>query len=213
MAETDDAMSLISPIKHPMELAYANYANSMKNLANQARKEMVTTGEIKYDANAKRTYQKEVDSLMDQLNTAELNRPRERRAQLLANTEVNAKINEAKRNNEKMKPGDIKKASQQALTKYRNEVNAKRTAIQISDREWEAIQAGAISESTLKSILKYTDVDNLRSKATPRATTTLSPAKVSKIQSMRNSNYSLQEIAKALGVSTSTVSEYLKGVN
>jgi DNA-binding CsgD family transcriptional regulator len=205
MAETDDAYSLVSEVNTPMERAYAEYANKMKSMANQARKEMVSTGKVAYSSSAKSAYQKEVYSLMDKLRTAELNAPRERRAQLLANTEVNAK----KQANPDMKPGDIKKAGQQALTKYRNSVSAKRQAIVISDKEWEAIQAGAVSENTLVKILKNTDVDNLRQRATPRATTTLSPAKISKIKAMSASNYTIQEIAKALGVSTSTVSNNL----
>lgn len=209
MAETDNAYTLISNTDTPMERAYADYANKMKALANQARLEMVNTGKIQYSSTAKATYQAEVDSLLSQLNKAELNAPRERRAQLLARTEVNAK----KAADPNMKPADVKKAGQQALTKYRGSVGAKRNPITISDKEWEAIQAGAISENTLTKILKYTDVDNLRQKATPRSTTTLSSAKISKIKAMRNSNYSLAEIASALGVSTSTVSNYLKGAN
>lgn len=209
MAETDDAYSLVSDSDTPMERAYADYANKMKAMANNARIEMSSTGKIQYSSSAKAAYQKEVDSLTAKLNTALLNAPRERRAQLLANTEVSAK----RQANPDMKPGEIKKAGQQALTKYRNTVSAKRQPIVITDREWEAIQAGAISENVLTKILNNTDVDNLRQKATPRATTTLSTAKINKIKSMRNSNYSLQEIARSLGVSTSTVSSYLKGVN
>jgi DNA-directed RNA polymerase specialized sigma24 family protein len=206
MAEADDAYTLVSDADTPMERAYAEYANKMKSLANQARMDMVNTGKIAYSSAAKAAYQTEVDSLMEKLNTSLLNAPRERRAQLLANTEVNAK----KKANPDMKPGDIKKAGQQALTKYRNAVNAKREPIKITDKEWEAIQAGAISENTLSNILKNTDVDNLRQRATPRATTTLSNAKINKIRSMSNSNYSLEQIAKACGVSTSTVANYLK---
>lgn len=208
MAETDDAYTLVSDSDTPMERAYANYANKMKALANSARIEMSNTGKIQYSSSAKAAYQKEVDSLTAKLNTALLNAPRERRAQLLANTEVSAK----RQANPDMKPGEIKKAGQQALTKYRNTVSAKRQPITITDREWEAIQAGAISENVLTKILNNTDVDNLRQKATPRATTSLSAAKINKIKSMRNSNYSLQEIARSLGISTSTVSSYLKGV-
>lgn len=214
MAETDDAYSLVSDTDTPMERAYADYANKMKSMANQARKEMMSTGKIEYSASAKTAYQFEVDSLMAKLNNAELNAPRERRAQLLANVEVEAKKKEYQsKNGEKMKPGDVKKAGQQALTKYRSTVNAKRNAITITDREWAAIQAGAISENTLTKILKNTDVDNLRERATPRSTNGLSQAKINKIAAMRNSNYSLAEIAKACGVSTSTVSNYLKGAN
>ena len=213
MAETDDAMTLVSEAKHPMELIYANYANSMKSLANRARMEMVHTGKIDYNKTAKATYQAEVDSLNNKLNIALLNTTRERAAQRKANAEVQAKTAA----NPDMKPGDIKKAGQQALTKYRNEVGSvKRSdrAIKITDREWEAIQAGAVSENTLKKILNNADVDDLRQRATPRATSTLSNAKVNRIKAMSASNYSLSEIAKALGVSTSTVSNYLKkGVN
>lgn len=222
MAETDDARTLISDADTPMERAYADYANKMKSLANQARKVMMTTGKIDYDAKAKAIYQAEVDSLMSKLNTAELNAPRERQAQLRANAEINAKIKAVMDSNPGMsrkdaaKTLDTKKIGQQALTKYRQEVGSvsrSKRAIQITDREWEAIQAGAISENTLKKILNNTDVDNLRERATPRTTTTLTPAKINRIKSLSASNYTLSEIAKKLGVSTTTVSKYLKGMN
>lgn len=211
MGETDDAYSLVSTSRHPKEIVYADYANDMKALANKARLEMVGTGKIAYSATAKAAYKDEVKSLDSKLNTALLNRTRERAAQRMANAEVNAK----KQANSEMKPDEIKKASQQALTKYRNEVGSvsrDKRSIKISDREWEAIQAGAISENKLKQILDNTDVDNLRQRATPRATTSLSTAKIAKAKAMRSSNYTLVEIAKALGVSTSTVSNALKGV-
>ena len=209
MAETDDAYTLVSDFNTPQERAYADYANKMKSLANQARVEMMRAGKIEYKASAKAIYKKEVDDLMRKLKVSELNAPRERMAQLLATSDVNKKVAA----DPTMKKGDIKKAKQQALTKYRDSVGAKRNPITITDREWEAIQAGAISEESLKKILKNTDTDNLRERATPRATTTLSSSKVAKAKAMSNSNYSLTEIAKALGVSTSTVSNYLKGAN
>lgn len=211
MAEADDAYDLVSTSRHPKEIVYADYANDMKALANKARLEMVSTGKIAYSASAKATYKDEVRSLDTKLNTALLNRTRERAAQRKANAEVSAK----KQANSDMKPDEVKKASQQALTKYRNEVGSvsrSERSIKISDREWEAIQSGAISENKLKQILDNTDVDNLRQRATPRATTSLSTAKIAKIKAMRNSNYTLAEIAKALGCSTSTVSNALKGV-
>ena len=126
---------------------------------------------------------------------------------------TNVDVAKKKEKDPNMKPGDIKKASQQALTKYQNTVGAKRNPIVITDREWEAIQAGAISENVLTKILDNTDVDNLRQRATPRTTTSLISAKVAKIKVMNASNYSLSEIAKSIGVSTTTVSNYLKGVN
>lgn len=212
MAETDDPFSLVSDARHPMELLYAQYATDMKTLANQARVDQANTGKIAYSKTAKSTYQKEVDSLNDKLNVALLNSSRERAANRMANAEVRAK----REANPDMKTGDLKKAGQQALSKYRKQVGSvsrRDRSIKITDKEWEAIQAGAVSENTLKKILANTDVDNLRQRATPRATTTLSTAKINRMKSMSASNYTLEEIAKKLGVSTSTVSNYLKGVN
>ena len=210
MAETDDAFTLVSEARHPMELIYADYANSMKAMANEARKEMMNAGKIEYSKTAKIVYQAEVDSLMSKLNTALLNTTRERAAQRKANAEVNEK----KQANPNMKTSDIKKASQQALTKYRGEVGSvsrRERSIKITDREWEAIQAGAISENKLKQILDNTDIDSLRQRATPKTTNSLSPAQINRIKSMADSNYTLEQIATKLGVSTSTVSNYLKG--
>lgn len=210
MAETDDARTLVSEARHPMELIYADYANSMKTLANQARKEMVYTGKIEYSKIAAETYRDEVRSLEEKVRIATLNRPRERDAQRKANAEVARK----KENDPSLTAKDIKKLKQQELTKARNEVGAiarKDRSIKITDREWEAIQAGAISESKLKSILNNSDTDSLRDRAMPRASNALSQAKINKIKAMSNSNYSLDDIAKACGCSTSTVWSYLKG--
>lgn len=209
MAETDDAYSLVSEANTPMERAYAYYANKMKSMANNARLAAESAGKIAYSPTAKSKYSKEVASLDSKLKRALSNHPKERKAQLLANAEVNAK----KQSNPGMKKEDVKKISQQALTKYRNSLGAKRTPITISDKEWEAIQSGAISENKLTQILNNTDKDNLRERATPRASSTLSSSKINRIKSMNNSNYSLSEIANALGVSTTTVSKYLKGEN
>jgi DNA-binding CsgD family transcriptional regulator len=207
MAETDDAFTLVSDANTPAERAYAEYANRMKALANQARKEMVTAGKIEYSASAKKTYQEEVDSLLAKLNVALKNAPRERQALAIANAAVNAK----KQANPDMTRGEIKKLSQQELTRARATVGAKRETIKITDREWDAIQAGAISENRLMQILNNTDIDDLRQRATPRATTSLSAAKINKIASMNASGYSTKEIADSIGVSTTTVSNYLKG--
>lgn len=203
MAETKDARTLSSGT--PQEEAYASYANKMKSLANQARKEMMSTGKIPYSASAKAAYQSEVDSLNAKLNVALKNAPRERQAQIIANATVTAK----KQANPDMTNAEIKKANQQALTAARKRVGAERKPVVITDREWEAIQAGAISESKLTQILNNADIDSLRQRATPRATTTLSTAKQNKIASMSASGYSTSEIAEALGISTSTVSKYL----
>lgn len=215
MAETSDARTLISDADTPMERAYAEYANKMKSLANQSRLEMVNTGKIAYSKTAKAEYEPEVKSLKKKLDNALLNAPRERMAQLKTTAEVNAKKQNAKASGKELTKDEIKKASQQAVTKYRQEVGSiKRSdrSIKITDREWEAIQKGAISENVLKKILENTDVDNLRERATPRAKSTLSSAKIAQIKAL-SSSYTIQQIADKFGISTSTVSKYLKGAN
>ena len=213
MAETDDARTLISDANTPMERLYADYANKMKDLANRARVEAANTGKIAYSKTAKATYSEEVRSLDEKLRVALMNAPRERQAQLRANAEVNAKVRRAKEEGRELKNDEIKKAGQQALSRSRADVNSvsrKDRSIKITDREWEAIQSGAISENVLKKILNNADVDELRQRATPRSTTTLNQAKINRIKAYSASNYTLGEIAKKLGVSVSTVSKYLK---
>ena len=213
MAETDDAKTLISDANTPMERLYADYANRMKDLANRARVEAANTGKIAYSKTAKATYSEEVRALDEKLRVALMNAPRERQAQLRANAEVNAKVRRAKEEGRELKNDEIKKAGQQALSRSRADVNSvsrKDRSIKITDREWEAIQSGAISENVLKKILNNADIDELRQRATPRSTTTLNQAKINRIKAYSASNYTLGEIAKKLGVSVSTVSKYLK---
>ena len=216
MAETDDARTLISDADTPIERAYADYANKMKSLANSARKEVMSTGDVKYNPSAKATYQKEVSSLNAKLNIAELNAPRERQAQIKANAVVKSTINAMKQENPAMTKAEVravsKKVGQQALTLARAQFGAsgKDTKVKIDDLEWEAIQAGAISPSKLKRILNKTDLDSVKQRALPRTTTTLSTAKINRIKAMEASGHTIAEIADAMGISATTVSSYLK---
>ena len=206
MAEAKDAYSLVSEADTPTERAYADYANKMKSLANRARKEMVNAGKIPYSSSAKSTYQTEVSSLMAKLNVALKNAPRERKAQVMANSVVEEK----KKENPELSKKDVKKISQQALSAARLSVGAKREPITITDKEWEAIQSGAITEHKLEQIINNINIDELRQRATPRTNSQLSQAKINKISSMKAAGYTIAEIAEAIGRSTSTVSKYLK---
>lgn len=207
MAEADDAYDLVSQARTPQELLYADYANKMKALGNQARKAMVTAGKIEYSSTSKQAYLNEVNSLRAKNNIALKNAPKERMAMVIATSAMNAK----KQSNPDMTKSEIKKDNQREMTKAREMVGAKRNKIDISDREWEAIQSGAISENVLLQILNNADIDNIRQRATPRTATTLSSAKVNKIKAMSSSGYTTSQIAEALGVSSSTISKYVKG--
>ena len=203
MAETDDARTLSSGT--PVEEAYAKYANTMKALANKARKEVMSTKDIPYSPSARKIYMEETKSLDSKLNIAELNAPRERMAQMIANSVVAAK----KKENKDMTKKEIKKANQQALVEARLKVGAERKPIKITPKEWEAIQAGAVTTNRLTKIINYADKDLLRQYATPRKTNELSSAKISRIQAMSSSGYTTSEIAERLGISSSTVTKYL----
>lgn len=207
MAETDDAYTLVSYRRTKAELAYAEYANKLKSLANEARKEMKATGTLKYSPEAKKAYEPEVTRLQSALALANSNKPRERQAQVIANARIKEKIEADPdlANDKKM----LKKVSQQAIVAARQQVGAKRHPITISDKEWEAIQAGAISDNVLSQILDSADIDNLRQRATPRANNELSNGKIALIKARAASGYTNAQIAESLGISASTVSKYV----
>ena len=207
MAETDDAYTLLSKMRNPKEIAYADYANKMKALGNEARKAMVNTKDIAYSPDANKKYAPEVDRLNAALNVALKNAPKERQAQAIANATIQAK----KAANPDMTKKELKKAGQQALDKARRQIGAKKEMIEISEREWEAIQAGAISTNKLQQILNNANIDTVKQMAMPRSTSKLSAAKIDHIATLKASGYTNEQIAKKLGVSTSTIVKYMKG--
>ena len=207
MYETDDAYTLVSKMRNPKEIAYAEYANKMKALGNEARKAMVNTKDIAYSPEANKKYAPEVARLNAALNVALKNAPKERQAQAIANATIQAK----KAANPYMTKKELKKAGQQALDKARRQVGAKKEMIEVSEREWEAIQAGAISPNKLQQILNNSNMDTIKQMAMPRSTSKLSAAKIDHIATLKASGYTNEQIAKKLGVSTSTIVKYMKG--
>lgn len=205
MAETDDAFTLSSG--KPQEEAYARYANTMKDLAKKARIAFKETGGTKKDPAAEKEYAREVKSLKDKLLLAQLNKPRERQAQFQTNAQVQA----VKQSNPDMTKEELKKYKQQTLSRNRVKYGAKRNPVDFTDREWEAIQKHAVSDSVLWDLCKYADDQRLRELATPRNyRTTVTSAKEAKIKAMAASGHTNQEIAKAVGLSASAVSNVLK---
>ena len=203
MYEVEDAFELSSGT--PMETVYATHANKLKNLANTARKEAINTTPTPYSPSAKKAYESEVSSLNAKLNVALKNAPLERQAQLLANSVVAAK----KQANPDMDNADLKKIKGQALAEARTRVGAKKTMVEIEPKEWEAIQAGAITNNTLTQILNNTDLDKVKQLATPRSSTTISSSDKAKITRLLNAGYTQAEVADAVGISTSTIAKLL----
>jgi hypothetical protein len=201
LAETDDAHSLSSGT--PMERVYADHSNKMKALANQARKTLINTPDLKYSASAKKVYAKEVSSLNSKLDLAQRNAPLERQAQIIGNAQVKLKRDA----NPNLEPAALIKIKNQAMEDARSRMgaNKKERQIQITPEEWNAIQAGAISNAKLEAILTNTDLELIRQYATPRRQLLMSPSKTALAQRLLASGATRAEVAQRLGVSLTTL--------
>lgn len=205
LAEAENAHTLSSGT--PMEKVYADHSNSLKALANDARRAMVTTKSTPYSPSAKVAYANEVKSLDAKLNLALKNAPRERQAQILANTWVAAKRAE----NPHLDSDDLKKLKFQSLAEARIRTGAKKDQIQITPAEWAAIQSGAITNHKLTQILDNANIEQVKALATPRVSVMMSPVKTQRAQTMTALGYTQAEIAEALGVSVTTLKAALNG--
>lgn len=207
LLETDDAHTLVSESGGtPIENIYADHSNALKALANDARKESLSTGTLHYSPTAKQTYAAEVAHLNASLNEALKNRPLERQAQLIGNSIWQAKL----RDNPEMDNADLKKIKGQALLTARARIGAGKDKIQISEKEWEAIQAGAISANKLSQILDNANADRIRELATPRAAVEITPSKLALAKARLASGYTQKEIADSLGIPVSTLNSALR---
>jgi len=205
LAETDDAHTLSSGTT--MEKIYADHSNRLKALANAARREAVSTSNVRYSPSAKKVYANEVASLEAKLNLALRNSPLERQAQVLANAVVRQK----RQANPSMEASDLKKIKAQALTDARIRTGAKKQHVDITDKEWEAIQAGAITNNKLKQILSNADLDQVKQLATPKTKRVMSSAKIAQAMLLLDRGYTQAEVAEALGVSVSTLKRGVSG--
>jgi hypothetical protein len=205
MAETDDARTLISEGNYVIENVYADHANSLKALANKARKELVTTPNLEYHGTAAKVYAKEVADLDHALNLARRNAPLERQAQIVAGTIVKAKL-QAK---PEMDSAELKKVKGRALVEARGRVGAGKDVIDITPDQWKAIQAGAISHTKLDDILRNANVDKVKELATPREIKVMTPTKVARAKAMAAAGFSSGQIAETLGVSASAVNSHV----
>ena len=210
----EDEVSLISETKDARTLSsgtiqenlYADFSNQLKAMANNARKEAVNMKGIQRDPEAAKTYAAEVASLKEKYNNMIANKPKERRAMLIANANIKAKIQELGLN-PAIDKKEIKKISSVEMQRARDSVGAsgRKSKVTFTDKEWEAVQAGAISDNMLTKFLNSSDSDEIVKRAMPKTTAVMSSAKMSKAKAMLRSGYTYKEIAQACGVPESTV--------
>lgn len=196
----------------PQEVEYANFSNYLKAMANQARKDYANMKGIQRDPAAAKKYAPEVESLKAKYEAVLANKPKERRAMIIANSRIKAIIEDRGLDyKDKDDKKEIKKISSVEMQRARDQVgaNSSRTKIVFTDREWEAIQNHAISDSMLTKFLNSSDSTEIVKRAMPKAAATLSSAKKAKAKAMLAGGYSYEEIAKACGVPKSTIYDAL----
>ena len=205
MYEAKDAMELLSDNPTEMEKTYGKYANECKSLGNRARRLYLSIPNPKRDPEMTRKYQAEVDSLKVKLNEAKKASVYEKQAQMVADTKFNALLAE----NPDMSDDEQKKMRGRCIVRARDELGFKKYEVKFTPREWEAVQNNAVSASMFTELLNKADMKTVRELAMPKKSDTLSSSKIARIKAYANSGYTQQEIAKALGISTSSVNKVL----
>lgn len=209
MRETDDPYTLTSggSRENPgtqMEAIYAEYASSMKAMANKARKETLSIEYTPISPTAKETFAPEIAHLKAEVNNAKKNAPLEKKAQMLAQRYVaTIKADENLTREEESKQLD------KALRRARKALGAERYVIELTDREWEAIQSGAVPKTTQKEVFRFVDDKELMRRATPREKKTPDASVIAAMKSMLARGYTSEEVANRFDISTTTLHNYV----
>ena len=196
---------------YAIENVYAAHANRMKALAQEARKEERATGNLEKNPSAVEAYKDVVGkggSLAQKIERAELEAPKERQAQAIANSIMKTTLKNDPSLNEPDKKDKRKKLASKALENARDAVNGgheKRYRITFTDREWEAIQAGAISDTQFRKVLRYADKNEVKKRAMPRNTKGMRSSTRARAQLLLNNGWALSAVATELGVSAETL--------
>ena len=208
MREAEDARSLLSDPDnpYPKEVPYARYANQMKDMANEARKIYKSLNTAKKDPEAAKIYAEESKSLTDKVRGLTYNAPRERQAQLRAANNFYKK----KRERDDLDKDQIKKLKSQCLAEARVACNAKGVKVEITPKEWEAIENRAVSGTIVERLIEKADNASIMKYALPKGDSSkLSSAKQARIRAMYRTGQTTKDIADELGISPATVQKYL----
>ena len=207
MYDVKDAFELVGNPEDAKEIAYARFANSMKDLARRSRLIAVNTENMKRNPDSVKTFAKEVASLNDKLKEVKSNKYKERQAQILGNKRYYA----AKRDGNYSKD-QLKRLQNECIAGARLAIGAKKPTIAITPREWAAIDSGAVSSSILTEIINNTSLDTIRNYTMPRQTqrNLVSYTDECLIRSMAaRPGVTQADIADAMGLSTSTINTIL----
>ena len=216
---TADANTLKSQFKNSTEDRYAAYANSLKALQNEAIKANAALKMPKRDPQAAKRYAQEVESITEKLRKAMSKAPIERQIELLAEQRYRHYLRpEMDADDRKKLAARSRLTARKIVTGQTQGPKSKRSErLHLTDLEWEAILHNAVSPTTIKSVLKYTDDDEVREKVIPRGYQTIPAAKVSRARAMLSQTsggkpkYTYAEVAEALGVSVDALRDNING--
>jgi hypothetical protein len=190
-----------------IESVYANHANNMKSLGNQARLATLGQKPVPYNPKSRKTYREQVDSLDAKYKLAIRAKPIERKAQVLAGEIYKSKLDA----NPGMSNKDKQTWKGRSIQLARARLASAKPKIDITKKEWEAIEMGSISPTRLKGVLRNADMDRVRSYATPRAVrASLSGGKKSRALALVKAGYTAAEVASALGVPVNQIRDINK---
>lgn len=199
-----DANVLLGPNATKTEHHYADYVNDLKGFKNKVDEEMAAIKMPARDPKAAKIYASEVLSMKEKVDQVKVNRIKERQAQRMA--EVTSKAEIARRSeDEVLKKDDISRIKQQALNKARSMVGAGRNPVKITDDEWDAVQANAVSGTLLKELVSFMDDAQLKTLATPRENKVMTDSRKAKAKALLANGYTISQVAEAMGVSPSTI--------
>lgn len=180
------------------EQLYLDYIHGIMDIKDEATTTSKSIPRPEYSKEAAKKYKQEIASLNVKLNTALLNAPRERQAQMMTNNLFYKDFHKD------MEPDQVEKLKSRSLAKARIVTGAKKSQIEITPKEWEAIQAKAISNTKLLDILNNANMDIVRKLATPREKK-LDTAKATRARLLLDKGYTLSQVANDMGVSTDTL--------
>lgn len=208
---TDDVHTLGRGFE--VEQIYADFIEDLKSQAKEARRIAANTETArKSNATAREQYAEERASLLSKLEEAYKRKPMQRQAQILASVQYRAKLNEHPEweYDKEM----LNKVRKHCMEEARLRVGVDRVSgagkksFEITPREAEAVQAGALSTNELSEMIKVGNLDDFKSIFMPRNEKSISTAKQTRIKNLLSAGATIDEVAKLVGVSASTVKEY-----
>ena len=191
-----------------MEEVYADYADNVHQLACKARLSMINTPNMVYNKAANKAYAEEVASINKKLDDALKSHPLEVKAQAIAG----AKLKVWKQENPDAEYEDIKKHAGLMLSEARKRMGSAKKRITLTPKEWEAVQAGAITNNKFREVLNNTDTDVIKAYAMPKNfTSKLTKSEIAYAKTLLDGgNYTSAQVAEIFGVSTSTLYKALE---